>query len=78
MEHSIKVCVKTLKFYSAAWGLAFRFKDGSILLAATILDARRQKNTEIIWDDGYLASSIVAASSIEPSLNLNAKPQAAE
>ena len=41
-------------------------------------DARRQKNTEIIWDDGYLASSIVAASSIEPSLNLNAKTQAAE
>ena len=41
-------------------------------------DARRQKNTEIIWDDGYLASSIVAASSIEPSLNLDAKTQAAE
>ena len=41
-------------------------------------DARRQKNTEIIWDDGYLASSIAAASNIEPSLNLNAKSQAAE
>ena len=41
-------------------------------------DARRQKNTEIIWDDGYLASSIAAASNIEPSLNLNAKNQAAE
>ena len=41
-------------------------------------DARRQKNTEIIWDDGYLASSIAAASNIEPSLNLNAKTQAAE
>jgi len=41
-------------------------------------DAKRQKNTEIIWDDGYLASSIAAASNIEPSLNLNAKGQAAE
>ena len=41
-------------------------------------DAKRQKNTEIIWDDGYLASSIAAAGNIEPSLNLNAKTQAAE
>ena len=41
-------------------------------------DAKRQKNTEIIWDDGYLASSIAAASNIEPSLNLNNKTQAAE
>jgi multidrug efflux pump len=41
-------------------------------------DAKRQKNTEIIWDDGYLASSIAAASNIKPSLNLNAKTQAAE
>ncbi len=41
-------------------------------------DAKRQKNTEIIWDDSYLASSIAAASNIEPSLNLNAKSQAAE
>ena len=41
-------------------------------------DAKRQKNTEIIWDDGYLESSIAAASNIEPSLNLDAKSQAAE
>jgi multidrug efflux pump len=41
-------------------------------------DAKRQKNTEIIWDDGYFSSSIAAASNIEPSLNLNGKSQAAE
>lgn len=41
-------------------------------------DAKRQKNTEIIWDDGYLTSNIAAASNIEPSLNLNAKTQPAE
>ena len=41
-------------------------------------DAKRQKNTEIIWDDGYLTSRIAAASNIGPSLNLNAKTQAAE
>ena len=41
-------------------------------------DAKRQKNTEIIWDDGYLTSNMAAASNIEPSLNLNAKTQPAE
>ena len=41
-------------------------------------DAKRQKNTEIIWDAEYLTSNTATASNIELSLNLNAKTQAAE
>jgi len=41
-------------------------------------NAKRQKNTEIIWENGYFASKPLEGSNIDPTLNLNTKTHAAE
>ena len=40
--------------------------------------AKRQKNTEIIWEDGFLTRSLVGKDDIETAFKLNAKTHAAE
>ena len=40
--------------------------------------AKRQKNTEIIWEDGFLAGSLVRKNDKETDFKLNAKTHAAE
>ena len=40
--------------------------------------AKRQKNTEIVWNEGYFASNMVGIKNMVPSSTLDAKTQAAE
>ena len=40
--------------------------------------AKRQKNTEIVWNEGYLASNMAGIKNMESSFTLDAKTQAAE
>ena len=40
--------------------------------------AKRQKNTEIVWNEGYLASNMVGIKNMVSSSTLDAKTQAAE
>ena len=40
--------------------------------------AKRQKNTEIVWSEGYLASDMAGVKNMESSFTLDAKTQAAE
>ena len=40
--------------------------------------AKRQKNTEIIWEDGFLTGSLVRKNDKETDFKLNAKTHAAE
>ena len=40
--------------------------------------AKRQKNTEIVWNEGYLASNMAGIKNMESSFALDAKTQAAE
>ena len=40
--------------------------------------AKQQKNTEIVWSEGYLASNMAGIKNIESSFTLDAKTQAAE
>ena len=40
--------------------------------------AKRQKNTEIVWNEGYLASNMAGIKNMQSSFTLDAKTQAAE
>ena len=40
--------------------------------------AKRQKNTEIVWSEGYLASNVAGSKNILSPSTLDAKTQAAE
>ena len=40
--------------------------------------AKRQKNTEIVWNEGYLASNMMGIKNMVSSSTLDAKTQAAE
>ena len=40
--------------------------------------AKRQKNTEIVWNEGYLASNMAGLKNKESSFTLDSKTQAAE
>ena len=82
--HSIPSSTPDLDCYICGWVGRFLVRIGAGKSGKSAQDwalrraAKQQKNTEIVWSEGYLASNMAGSKNILSPSTLDAKTQAAE